>query len=159
MKKTFFLSLILSLIFFVTSNVFATSNYVDKTINFLKDSKVFYLATTTNGTQPKVRPFGAVLNIDGEINFCTGKTKNVYKQIKNNPRVEVVATNKDRWIRITGRLIANTTEKTKTAFFKEYPELKKAYSGKEKELVIFKLNQKASSIVINSLNGEQEVLK
>ncbi|GMO56314.1 MAG: pyridoxamine 5'-phosphate oxidase family protein [Rickettsiales bacterium] len=154
MKKN--LILVLILLSLTMNNVFAkTEDYVEKTINFLKDSKVFFLATTT-GNQAKVRPFGAVIEYNGDIVFCTGSKKDVYKQLKNNSRMEIAAVSNDRWIRITGKLTENTTQDTRDAIFKKYPELKKAYKN-EKELRTFKLSKNAK-ILINNMDGTNEVL-
>ena len=69
-------------------------------LDYLKESGVFYLSTM-DGNQPRVRPFGAVCEFEGKLYFVTAKTKNVYKQLLENPRVEISAMKgQDSWIRL-----------------------------------------------------------
>jgi uncharacterized pyridoxamine 5'-phosphate oxidase family protein len=130
----------------------------DKVVKFLKDSKVFYIATI-DGKQPRVRPFGAVLNIDGKVSICTGSAKNVYKQIKKNPKVEISAMTPDsKWIRLSGTLADITNEANRQKFFEASPGLKNIYSGdKEKEFTI--LSFKSATAVIEDFSGYKEVIE
>ena len=70
---------------------------------FLKEAGVFFLATT-DGNQPKIRPLGACLDVDGKIIFGVGDFKAVYRQLVANPLVEIVACKNDgHWLRYTGK--------------------------------------------------------
>ncbi len=51
-------------------------------------SGVYYLATTDKD-QPHVRPFDGAAIVDGKFYIGTGKQKDVFKQIKQNPKVEI----------------------------------------------------------------------
>ena len=53
---------------------------------FLKSAGVYYLATVDNN-KPKVRPFGTAEIFEDHLYIQTGKSKDVYKQILNNPYV------------------------------------------------------------------------
>ena len=59
---------------------------MDEVLKFLTDNKVFYLATV-NGDAPALRPFGFAMKYDNKLYFCTANTKNVYKQLKANPKI------------------------------------------------------------------------
>lgn len=63
-----------------------------KVARFLSQARVFYFATT-EGDQPKVRPFSYSIYQEEEdrIVFSTGKFKNAYKQLLSNPKVEIFA--------------------------------------------------------------------
>ncbi len=74
---------------------------VDKVAHFLSKAGVFYLATT-DGNQPKVRPFSYFTFKDGKIVFSTGKFKNAYKQLVANPHVEIFAQIGMRFLRYDG---------------------------------------------------------
>ena len=52
---------------------------VEKVNEFLTQAKTFYFLTT-DGDQPKGRPFGFKLLIDGVLYFGCGTFKNVFKQ-------------------------------------------------------------------------------
>lgn len=49
---------------------------------------VYYLATTDND-QPHVRPFDGAVVVDGKLYIGTANTKDVFKQIEKNPKIEI----------------------------------------------------------------------
>ena len=63
---------------------------IEKVNEFLNKAKVFYFLTA-DGDQPKGRPFGFHMLVDGKLYFGCGSFKNVYKQLTKNPKVEVLA--------------------------------------------------------------------
>ncbi|MDR3110579.1 MAG: pyridoxamine 5'-phosphate oxidase family protein [Planctomycetaceae bacterium] len=65
-----------------------------RTYQFLKDNPAFYLATL-DGNVPRVRPFGLVIEYNGRLYFGTANTKDVYRQIQSNPRIEISTTSSD----------------------------------------------------------------
>jgi len=72
-----------------------------KVNEFLDKAKLFYFLTT-DGDQPKGRPFGFHL-LDGDrLYFGCGTFKNVFKQLTVNPRVEVLAVNGGEFLRYDG---------------------------------------------------------
>ena len=58
-----------------------------KVSEFLRKAKTFYFLTT-DGNQPKGRPFGFHMLVEDKIYFGCGTFKNVFKQLTNNPQVE-----------------------------------------------------------------------
>ena len=72
-----------------------------KVNDFLDKAKVFYFLTT-DGDQPKGRPFGLHMLVDDKIYFGCGTFKNVYKQLTKNPKVEVLAFADGEFIRYDG---------------------------------------------------------
>ncbi|MBQ4365049.1 MAG: pyridoxamine 5'-phosphate oxidase family protein [Clostridia bacterium] len=68
---------------------------------FLDKAQVFYFLTT-DGDQPKGRPFGFHLLADDRLYFGCGTFKNVFKQLTANPKVEVLAVNGDEFLRYDG---------------------------------------------------------
>lgn len=79
---------------------------MDKILEFLNSCGVFYLATI-DGNQAKIRPMNFARNIDGKLSIYTSKLKDVYRQLKANPRAEITAVGKDGWIRIYGAVDFN----------------------------------------------------
>ena len=61
---------------------------VSKVNDFLSEAGVFFLATA-DGDQPKVRPLGAHMEMDGKVLFGVGDFKEVYRQLVANPKVEI----------------------------------------------------------------------
>ncbi len=72
-----------------------------KVSEFLDQAKVFYFLTT-DGDQPKGRPFGFHLLVDDKLYFGCGTFKNVFRQLTANPKVEVLAMNGGDFIRYDG---------------------------------------------------------
>lgn len=74
---------------------------IEKINNFLDEAKVFYFLTT-DGEQPKGRPFGFHLLDDGKLYFGCGTFKNVFSQLTKNPKVEVLAVSGQDFLRYDG---------------------------------------------------------
>jgi uncharacterized pyridoxamine 5'-phosphate oxidase family protein len=74
---------------------------VEKVNQFLDEADVFYFLTT-DGDQPKGRPFGFHMLDGGKLYFGCGTFKNVFKQLTANPKVEVLALNKNQFLRYDG---------------------------------------------------------
>ena len=84
---------------------------MSKVNDFLTEAGLFFLATT-DGSQPKVRPLGAHMEMDGKVIFGVGDFKDVYKQLTANPLVEIVACKQNgHWLRYTGKAVFETDEK------------------------------------------------
>lgn len=75
---------------------------VEKVSEFLDKAKLFYFLTT-DGNQPKGRPFGFKMVSDGKLYFGCGTFKNVFKQLTKNPKVEVLAVNGNEFLRYDGK--------------------------------------------------------
>lgn len=76
------------------SNAAIINEYLDK-------AKVFYFLTT-DGDQPKGRPFGFHLLVDDRLYFGCGTFKDVFRQLTANPKVEVLAVIGDEFLRYDG---------------------------------------------------------
>lgn len=72
-----------------------------KVSEFLDRAKIFYFLTT-DGDQPKGRPFGFRMLVDDKLYFGCGTFKNVFKQLTANPKVEVLAVAGDDFMRYDG---------------------------------------------------------
>jgi uncharacterized pyridoxamine 5'-phosphate oxidase family protein len=96
---------------------------------FLKDVGTYYLATT-EGDTPRVRPFGTALLFEDKIYLLTAKEKNISKQIEVNNKFEISAIDQSgKWIRVSGKLIADNRIEVHEAMLSEYPQLKNMYQA------------------------------
>ena len=96
---------------------------MNRIVEELKKAGVFYLATV-EGDQPRVRPFGAVSEIDGYAYICTNNTKPVYKQLQANPKAEISAMLPGgEWLRICGDLVRDDRDEAREAMLKDNPSL------------------------------------
>lgn len=74
---------------------------ISKVSEFLDKAQTFYFLTT-DGEQPKGRPFGFHMLVDDKLYFGCGTFKNVFKQLSVNPKVEVLAVNDGEFMRYDG---------------------------------------------------------
>lgn len=115
-----------------------------KVFEFLKQAGVFYIATV-EGSQPRVRPFGAIALFEDKIYIQTGKIKDVSKQIAANSRIEISAMSGDKWIRVTAELVDDDRIDPKHYMLEQYPELKGMYSAEDSNTqVLYLKNAKAT---------------
>ncbi len=94
---------------------------------FLKAAQVFHVGTT-DGTKGRVRPFAFMMKRNNTIYFCTGKLKDVYKQMSQFPDIEISAMGpKGTWLRVRGRIAFDESREAKEQAFAESPNLKAMY--------------------------------
>jgi uncharacterized pyridoxamine 5'-phosphate oxidase family protein len=106
-------------------------------LEFIKASPVFHIATV-DGVKARVRPFGFIMKRNDTLYFCTNKTKDVYKQLKQNPDIEIsdMGVN-STWLRIRGRIAFDETREAKVKAFEHMPDLLKIYpKGADDELFV-----------------------
>ena len=106
-------------------------------LEYLKANPVFHIATV-DGTKARVRPFGFSMKRNGALYFCTNKTKDVYKQLSQNPEIEISDMGNDRtWLRIRGRIAFDETREAKAQAFEESVNLLKLYpKGADDEIFV-----------------------
>ena len=101
---------------------------MSKINDFLTEAGVFFLATT-DGDQPKLRPLGAHMEMDGKVIFGVGDFKDVYRQMVKNPKVEIAACKKDgHWLRYTGTAVFEYDPKYAEAMLDGMPHLRNIYN-------------------------------
>ena len=111
---------------------------------FLRDSKVFYLATVDND-KPRVRPFGALNIFEDKLYIQTGKVKSVSKQMEINPNVEICSMNNGKWIRIEAKVVSDDNIDAKISMLDNNPELKSMYKADDPNTeVLYLTNVKAT---------------
>lgn len=79
---------------------------MNEVIQFLNANPVQYLATVGRDGKAKCRPFMFAGEMDGKLWFCTNNQKEVYKDMQNNPYIEIsVSSPTYAWIRLHGKVI------------------------------------------------------
>ena len=71
-------------------------------VNAVVDKAQVFYFLTTDGDQPKGRPFGFHMLADGKLYFGCGTFKNVYAQLTANPKIEVLALAGEEFLRYDG---------------------------------------------------------
>lgn len=115
----------------------------EKISQFLKEAGVFFLSTE-DGAQPKCRPLGLHVVVDGTVYFGIGDFKEVYRQMCANPQVEIVACKESRWLRMYGTAVFETTFDLANEVLKDSP-LKSIYNDETgNKMMMFHIEQGAA---------------
>jgi uncharacterized pyridoxamine 5'-phosphate oxidase family protein len=125
-------------------------------LDFLSKSGVFYLATA-DGDEPHVRPLGFVMEYLGKLAFCTSNQKNMYKQLKANPKAEISSVDSEmNTLRISGKAVFATSEDSQRKALDIMPMLGGMYSVGDGKFEIFYLDE--AKAVWSSMKGETKEL-
>lgn len=96
-------------------------------LEFIKANPVFHIATV-DGDKARVRPFGFIMKRNDALYFCTNKNKDVYKQLRRNPDIEISDMGKDNtWLRIRGKIAFDESREAKAQAFEVMPDLLRIY--------------------------------
>lgn len=111
---------------------------IQKVDEFITEAGVFFLASV-DGDQAKCRPLGFHMLVDDKIYFGVGTFKEVWKQMQENPKIEIVALNpeKDKFLRYYGIATADDNPKLVEKTFELMPEIGEVYKENGWEMGIF----------------------
>ena len=113
------------------SNAAKVSAYLDK-------AQIFYFLTT-DGDQPKGRPFGFHL-LDGDrLYFGCGTFKNVFQQLSANPKVEVLVSGEGEFLRYDGKAVIVKDEELLNKVRAAMPQIMDLYDKNGWEMGLFYL--------------------
>ena len=129
---------------------------MEEVYEFLKACGTYYLATVENDS-PKVRPFGTVAVFEGRLYIQTGKVKPVSKQLHANPNAEICAFMNGKWLRLSGRLIADERREAKKNMLDNYPELRHMYNEDDGNTEVFYFKDAAA--VFSSFTAPSRVIR
>lgn len=126
---------------------------MDEVAKFLKENPVQYLATVGRDGRPKCRPFMFSGELGGKLWFCTNSTKEVYKDMQENPFIEVCTSSPSwAWIRISGEAAFENNMEAKEMSL-QIPSVKSIY--KEPSNPIFEVFYlKDARAVIADFSGD-----
>lgn len=104
---------------------------MNEVVKFLTENPVQYLATVGHDGKAKCRPFMFSFERDGKLWFNTGNQKNVYKDMQENPNIEICISSPDyAWLRISGKAVFVNDMEVKAAAL-ENPIVKGNYQTPE----------------------------
>ncbi|MBR1478661.1 MAG: pyridoxamine 5'-phosphate oxidase family protein [Lachnospiraceae bacterium] len=113
------------------SNAAKVSEFLDKAGTFM--------FLTTDGDQPKGRPFGFHMVVDGRLYFGCGTFKNVFKQLSVNPKVEVLAMSGGEFLRYDGSAKIVKSEELVNKVREIMPQIMEMYDKNGWEMGLFYL--------------------
>ncbi len=125
-------------------------------VEFLKKAGTYYLATA-DGDQPRVRPFGTAHVFEKKLYIQTGKKKDVSKQMKKNPKIEICAFAEGKWVRIAATAVEDDRVEAKQSMLDAYPNLKNMYSATDNNTQVLYLKNAVATFA--SFGGEPKVIK
>ncbi len=129
---------------------------MERVYDFLKKAGTYFIATCSKD-KPFVRPFGTVDLFEGRLYFQTGRKKEVYRQLKENPAVEICAYSGSEWIRVSGTAVEDERLEPSVHMLDSYPSLKQMYAPGDGNNTVFYLMD--VSAVIASFTKEPAVIK
>lgn len=119
---------------------------MNEVIKFLQANPVQYLATVGRDGKAKCRPFMFCFEKEGKLWFCTNNKKNVYKDMKANPEIEISVSDVNyAWIRLNGKSVFENNMDVKEACMAN-PIVKKQYKTADNPIfeVFYLENAKAT---------------
>lgn len=101
---------------------------MSKVYDFIKGCGPFFVLTV-NENSPAGRPFGAIMEIENKLYISTADTKAVYKQLKENNNMQILALKPGtrEWVRVTGIATECESKEIKERMLVECPILTKHY--------------------------------
>ncbi|MBE7083636.1 MAG: NimC/NimA family protein [Clostridiales bacterium] len=126
---------------------------MSKIYDFLLQCGTFFVLTV-NDNCPEGRPFGAVMEFSNKLFVATSNKKDVYKQMKNNPNVQLISLKAQtrNWLRASGIATECFDKELKVKMFDACPILNKHYGNPDCEF--FAMFQIEVSKATLNLNGE-----
>ena len=100
----------------------------EKAIQFLKDHKEIALATC-EGNLPKLRIFQIMKQEGHVLYFATSAQKAVYRELRQNPNVEILAYADNISVRCSGMVNFNVEDDVKRWIYDNNPVLPRLYSS------------------------------
>lgn len=101
---------------------------MSKVYDFIKECGAFFILTN-NGEFPAGRPFGAIMELEDDLYIATADMKAVYKQLKENGNMQILALKPGtrEWVRVTGIAEECDSLEIKERMLVECPVLTKHY--------------------------------
>ena len=124
--------------------------------DFLKKAEVYYLATV-EGDQPRVRPFGTILQFEGKLYIQTGKIKPTSRQLAANAKAEICAFCEGAWVRIACELIEDDRVEARKAMLDAYPNLRSMYDENDGNTQV--LYMQNATATFSAFGKESEVVE
>lgn len=132
---------------------------MNEALQFFKDNPTFFLSSMDEGGQPRVRPFGAVAKFEDKLYLVTSNEKDVYKQLKNNPKLELCGVDKENnyiWVRVTAEAVFDERPQAKLNMLDDCPFLKDIYAVDDGKMEVFYLKNAQASFF--TMTGEPHII-
>jgi len=116
-------------------------------VKFLTENPVQYLATVGRDGKAKCRPFMFAGEFDGKLWFDTNNQKDVYKDMQQNPYIEITASSGSyAWIRLNGKAVFENNMKVKEECMKN-PLVKSLYHTADNPIFVVFCLENAKAVI------------
>ncbi|MBI4650231.1 pyridoxamine 5'-phosphate oxidase family protein [Candidatus Desantisbacteria bacterium] len=130
-------------------------------LDFTSENPVCFISTI-DGDQPRVRGFLTVSFNDGKFYFTTASTKNVYKNLVKNKKIELCYCSRDysKMLRITGEIEIIDDREKKQKLLNERDYLK-SFGGKadDPRFILLRLSHGTARFWTLANNGKENELE
>ncbi|MBR3311236.1 MAG: pyridoxamine 5'-phosphate oxidase family protein [Solobacterium sp.] len=117
---------------------------IERVCTFLKEAGTYYLATADKD-QPRVRPFGTAHIFEDKLYIQTGLSKDVAKQMAENPKVEICAFKDGVWVRVEAEAVLDERIEAQESMLDDYQSLRRMYTPGDGNTAVYWLkNAKAT---------------
>ncbi len=99
---------------------------MEKAFEFLNQHKDVALATT-DGNKPKIRVFQIMKQEGHVLYFATAPHKEVYRQLQQNPNIELLAMEGNISVRVSGKALFDVSDETAREIYNNNPVLPRLY--------------------------------
>lgn len=100
---------------------------MEELLKFLKEAGTFYFCTV-EGNEPRVRPFGFHMVFEDTLYFGVGTQKAAYREMQDNPNVELCAFKDGKFLRLRGRAVFDLRPEVQAYQAEISPFLSKVYN-------------------------------
>ena len=122
---------------------------------FLDKAGAFVLATN-DGDQPRMRVLGLKIKLDGKLFFAVGTFKDVYAQLKKNPKCEILAYSGPDFLRWDGTAAFVEDDRLMPIVAEMMPDLVKVYDEMGWKLGFFTLEGGSAEFI--NVNNQKKKL-
>jgi len=124
-------------------------------LEYLKECGVFYVATNEQG-QPRVRPFGVVADFEDKLYISTNNQKDVFKQMQENPKIEISGMKNGTWIRVEAIVVRDNRKEAREKMLADNPSLEEMYAADDGKMEVLYLQN--TTATISSFTDEPKVI-
>lgn len=121
-------------------------NGAQRIADWIEEAGMFLLSTE-DGSQPKCRPMRAHFVVGERIYFATGRFKDVFRQMSDNPQVEIVSVKDNLFLRYWGTAVFEETYDMAESILDTTPQMRNVYTMEgDMKLEVFHLENAAAEV-------------
>ena len=114
---------------------------MNRVVDEIKKIGIFYIATIDEN-KPKVRPFSSICEFENNIYICSGKQKEIYKQLQKNPYIEISGMyDGGTWLRVSAKAVIDNRIEAEEAMLNDSTGPSQLYKAGDGRFVVYRLEK------------------